>query len=432
MHDKANTSGKRSDSSTQNGVSRRSVLKTGALTTGAAALAGCSGILGGSGGDTLLIGSTFPLSGPFSAVGENEKQAVQLAVDHANEEGDIDREVEVEFADTASDPATGRQNARELVQNGAELLVGNVSNSVALSIGEMALEEEVIYINQGGGLNTTGSECRPNVFVTANNAVGQSTAATGYALREGLGSSVYSISMDFSWGQSHKQYIEEVLVPRHDAEFLGNTFTPISTEDFSQAITTAENSGADIIAFNQAIGALIRSANQADEFGILDEKTCCWPAVGVSAAEAIGQEIVSHENFVGGEVWYWELESEGAQNFASAYRDAYDQIPWGFSATEYAGTRTALKAMQAAGTTEMDPVRQELEGRELFPQVWGVGEYIRGCDHATTVPTQTVRGTPPEDFNGNNYFQVLDIPDSAEQVVETQMRTCEETGCQLS
>jgi len=88
--------------------------------------------------------------------------------------------------------------------------------------------------------------------------------------------------------------------------------------------------------------------------------------------------------------------------------------------------------MQAAGTTEMDPVRQELEGRELFPQVWGVGEYIRGCDHATTVPTQTVRGTPPEDFNGNNYFQVLDIPDSAEQVVETQMRTCEETGCQLS
>lgn len=410
-------------------VSRRKLLKTTGAGLTVSSFAGC--LSGQRADDSIFFGTTLPLSGPFSAVGQNIQQAVELAVSHTNEQGDAgESEVSVKFADTKTDPSTGQQRAREFIQDGADFLAGSFSNSVALSIGELASREELLYVNLGGGNSTTGEDCRSNVFVSATNAAQQASGSLGYVLTEGLGDSVYTISSDYSWGQDHKEWDEQYLAPEYGAEFLGNTWTEIGQSDFGQALAEARNSGADIIMFNQAAGDHVNSANQAHEFNMFDDFVCVWPATGITEAAAIGQDIISHENFYAGAVWYWEHETEESQAFVDAYSKEYDERPYGFSACMYVGVRSVLAAIGDSGTTEKRRLRQELEGSELFPQLWGVNEQFRACDHASTIPTMTVTGKEQSEFNKEeqNHFEILDFPENVE---EEQMRACEQTGCEM-
>jgi branched-chain amino acid transport system substrate-binding protein len=411
-------------------VSRRGYLKAAASGTAVTALAGCLG--GGAGSsETITIGGTIPTSGPYGTIGKNQKKAVNLAVTHANENGDAgDREVEVVFRDTKTDPQRGTQVARELLnQENADFLAGNFSSSVALAIGDLAQREDVIYTCVGGSNALTGKKCRSNVFNAGNSAVQQTSGGLKYVLEQGLGKSVYEISADYSWGQSIQNWNKNHIVPSFDdVEYLGNTFVEFGATDYSQSITEARYSGADIISFNLFASNHVQSARQASEFDLFEDFVCVWPATGVVEAEQIGANILSKENFYASAPWYWQHDASAAQEFVSSFNSEYNTRPLGFSASMYSGVRTTLKAIAAAGGTEASAVRGEMEDRELFPQLWGIGEKFRACDHRASIATMTVKGRKPSEVDGQNFFRILNVP---ENPAETQMRTCDQTGCSL-
>ena len=419
-----------SDGRSSGNVSRRKYLKAAAGGIALTGAAGClGGGLGGGGGDSITIGATIPTSGPYGTIGQNQKQAVDLAVTHANEDGDAgDREVEVVFKDTQTDTQRATQVARELLnQEGADLLAGNFSSSVALAIGELAQREDVIYTCVGGSNALTGKQCRANVFNAGNSAVMQTSGGLRYVLEEGLGKSVYEISADYSWGQSIQHWNETQIVPSFDGvKYLGNTFVDFGATDYSQAITKAQNSGADIISFNLFASNHVQSAQQAADFGLFQDHVCVWPATGIVEAEQISQDVLSHENFFASAPWYWQHDAPAAKKFADAFNKKFNTRPLGFSASMYSGVRTTLKAVAAAGGTDAADVRGEMEDRELFPQLWNVGERFRACDHRATIATMTVKGRPASEVDGQNFFRILNVPQNPEK---TQMRTCEQTGC---
>ncbi|WP_336328575.1 ABC transporter substrate-binding protein [Halovenus sp. HT40] len=376
-----------------------------------------------------MIGATIPTSGPYGNIGGNQVKGVELAVQHANEDGDVsDTEVEVEFRDTQTDTQEATQVARELLQRqNADFLAGNFSSSVALAIGELAQREDVIYTCVGGSNAITGGDCRSNVFNAGNSAVQQTSGGLKYVLDEGLGESVYEISADYSWGQSIQNWNENQIVASYDdVEYLGNSFVEFGATDYSQAITDARNSGADIISFNLFASNHVQSARQANEFDLFDDFVCVWPATGIIEAEQIGPDVLSNDNFYASAPWYWQHDAEGAQEFADAFQSEYGERPLGFSASMYAGVRTTLKAIDAAGGTETADIRNQMEDRELFPQLWGVGERFRACDHRASISTMTVQGRDPSEVDGQNFYEIINVPQNPE---ETQMRTCDQTGC---
>jgi hypothetical protein len=67
-----------------------------------------------------------------------------------------------------------------------------------------------------------------------------------------------------------------------------------------------------------------------------------------------------------------------------------------------------------------------MEDRELFPQLWGVGERFRACDHRASIATMTVQGRDPSEVDGQNYYEVINVPDDP---AEEHMRSCDQTGC---
>jgi len=419
--------------SLREGVTDRRSLLQAASVVGGLSLAGCINNLGGGGGggNSIKIGSPLPRSGPFASYGRNFVNAINLAVTHAREEGDAgDREIEVEFADTEGDPDRGRQAAQELINNGADVLSGNYSSAVALSIGELAQRRGLIYQCVGGSNAITGSDCRPYVFNTGNSAVQQSVTMP-YLLNERGGESVFILYSDYAWAQSYMQWNRDNTVPNNGGEVVGTQAVPLGTNDWSQPVTNARESGADHIHFAVTGTDLVRGVNQAFEFGLQEESIVSAAAATLSDVKAIGIDIMSNENFYpGGTSWYWEHSAPAAQEFSAAYRDEYDTVPLNFSASHYAGTRTLLRAIGEVGSTDPDDLRSELEGKELYPQLWGVGEKYRECDHRTSIATMIVQakqGLSQQNIDNGDVYTILDYPEDPESV----MRTCEETGCQM-
>ena len=408
--------------------SRRTLLKA----TGTVGLAGLAGCLGnGSGGSTIKIGGTVPQSGPYGAFGLNEKKGIQKAVDDANANNDAGdgKKVEVQFIDTKTDPATGRKKAQELINKDVDFLVGSLSSSVALAISDLAEKHKKIYMGFAGSNKITGSRCRPYTFIASSSAVQQTSSGLGSVLKQGLGKSVYEIAADYEWGHSIQNWNENHLVPHYNGNYVGKKFVPLGTSDFSQAITEAKNSGADIIQFTEFGLDFQKSAKQADQYGLFDQAVCVWPSVDIVDAKPVGQSTLANKNFFGGTTWYYQqTNSDAGKKFANEFTKKYNEPPTSFAAAAYASVRTLLRASKQAGGTKASDVQAKLEGAKLFPQLWGVGERFRKCDHRATISSPTIQGRSPSEVNEWNMFKVVDFPSNPEK---TQMRDCANTGCSL-
>lgn len=418
--------------SNQNGrLRRRSILKASAGVGTTLGLAGCLDGLGGGSDEELLIGSPLPLSGPFADYGNNFQQAFELLVDQANEDGGVDgRTVAIEFEDTEGDPDTGRRAAQELIDAGADFLSGNYSSGVALAISELAQRRGIIYQCVGGSNAITGEDCQPYVFNSGNSAVQQSVTMP-YLLNERGGESVYLLVSDYAWAHSYADWNEEVTIPENGGEVVGSRTVPLGTTDWSGPVSEAREAGADHIHFAVTGSDLVQGVNQAFEYGLQDESIISAAAATILDVQAIGLDIMTHENFYpGGTVWYWEHDTSASQEYSDAYREEFDQPPMNFSACHWTGTWTVLDAIEETGSTDPDDLRDALEDREFARQMWGVGERFRACDHRGTVATMVVQAKEnlsQENVDNGDVYNILSYPTDPESV----MRTCEETGCQM-
>ncbi len=413
--------------------SRRSLLKTASV--GAAGLtAGCLGGLSGgdSGVNKITIGGLSPLSGPYSISGERQKIAMEMAVDHAIEAGDTTAEVELLMADTESTPSAAQANAQQHLDDGADFIAGNISSAVAMALGELAQRRDVIFMGGAGDLTITSEKCMSNTFILSDGAVQQTNAALGHALRNDMGSSVFEITVDYSWGESIRGYNKETLIPEHNAEYAGNVFTPLGTSDFSQSLTEAKESGADIINITQYGGDQIRALSQADEFGLMDGDTIITvPSTTVAFAQQVGMDTFSYENLYGGVAYSWKLDTPENNSFVSDFKErSGGKIPLSYTPAYYCGLRMMLRTIEETGSTDSATLRGELEGKSIYPQIWNQGERIRECDHRATAPTMTIQGLPPAeaDVENGDIFDIVSVPEQLEQY----MRPCEETGCTMS
>lgn len=410
------------------GINRRKFLKVASAGVGVSGLAGCSGTPFGGGGsdETISVGGLYPLSGPYGGPGQKMQQGVQVGIELARENNDAgDREITFSDADSQAEPDTGRQRAQELINDGVDIIVGTYSASVEKSVVELADDNEVLTATFGVAPSTFQEDCSLYHFAPASPIWKQDHAVLGHALREGMGESVYTISANYSWGQTHRDNVENVVAPKYDAEYLGNTFTELGQGDYSQALTEAEESGADIIYSPTAGGDMVQMANQAGEFGLLEDIVFMWPVGGLTVAQQIDPSVITHENFYTGLGWYWQLDNEPTNTYVQNYRDRADDVPSWPSAIIYSALRTLLNSVRDVGSVDTAEVARATEGAAINPQLWSRDEYFRECNHANMFPYYLARGK--ENPEGSDYYELVATIDDYDEIY----RTCEETGCNI-
>jgi len=111
-------------------------------------LTACGSGGAGGGSSDVVVGAVIPLSGATSAAGEHIRRGYEMAQEQINAAGGIGgRQLRIEFADHAGDPATGAREARTLVQQrGAVALTGSYESGVTLVVGQTAEQLRVPYL----------------------------------------------------------------------------------------------------------------------------------------------------------------------------------------------------------------------------------------------------------------------------------------------
>lgn len=427
-----------SSNSSNNYPSRRSVLKTAGIGLTGVGLAGCTGLDGaggdgGSGDNTVNAVAPLPLSGPYAEPGKQVQNGIKLAIDHAKEDGLVG-EVKIEYPDTEVDPSTGRSRTQEVLKKkDINIMIGGFSSGVVASIADLARREQIPLYTMGGGSQPfRQGKCHRYLFTVGSSSWQQAAASYGPALRQGIAEKIYTISADYSGYHQVVDFSKDQVIPENDGTYVGNTYVPIGTGDFSSQIAKVEESDADALGVNLFGSDHVTLVNQAREFGLLEDMVLIAPNHGMSLAREIPNEILSKE--YASLNWYWEINAPGAQAYNSSYREQFGNAPSAWGALMYSGFYTALDAMNETGSTNPEDYIPASEGRK-YPkraQMWDRGEHIRACDHQTTVAMQFAVGTPANrlDTEKENYFDVLNLPENPAD----QMQTCQQAaknGCKL-
>ena len=369
---------------------------------------------------TVTVGILVPTSGPAGALGTAQEKGTELGVQYVNESEEFTFEIEPVYEDTETNPSTGRQKTRRIVEeNGAQYIAGGLESSVALGIADYVAQQDIVYMSGAATVELTGSQCNQNTFRNETNAAQQMAGAVDYAAEE-LGTKWWLHTSDGAYGQSAINQIERRIEAQNlNVDIVGRTMPERGTSDFGPYISQISNSEAEVLMIPKTGGDLINFMTQADNAALKEEVEIMGTALFAQASRtALGQSAVGTYSST---LYNHKLETGDNPRFVKAYQDEYDDTPGSFARVGYELIRTAARGIQESGTADPTEVRSTLEGLQMTT-VLGETSF-RPCDHQAVNPVWT--GEIIETETGTD-VELLDRVTG-----EDAIRPCEETGCSL-
>ncbi|MGO4914491.1 urea ABC transporter substrate-binding protein [Pseudogemmobacter sp. W21_MBD1_M6] len=325
--------------------------------------------------DTIKVGVLHSLSGTMAISETTLKDTMLMLIDEQNAKGGLlGKQLEAVVVDPASDWPLFAEKARELltVQN-VDVIFGNwtsVSRKSVLPVIE-ELNGLLFYPVQ-----YEGEESSRNVFYTGAAPNQQAIPATDYFLDE-LGVEKFALlGTDYVYPRTTNKILEQYLKDKGIAESdIFVNYTPFGHSDWSKIVADVVALGAD----GKKVG-VISTINGDANIGFYKELA----AAGVSAddipvvAFSVGEEELSGldtSNLVGHlAAWNYFMSADTPENktfidkwhaFAGPARVTNDPME-----AHYIGFNMWVNAVTAAGTTDVDVVRDAMYG-QTFPNLTG-------------------------------------------------------------
>ncbi|MBX3619474.1 MAG: branched-chain amino acid ABC transporter substrate-binding protein [Rhizobacter sp.] len=223
----------------------------------ATALAATALVCGAAQAAPLKIGLLETLSGPQASSGQAYRAGVRYAIDKLNASGGWNgAPVQLMEYDNQGGPAGASDKLKAAIADGVQIVVQGASSAIGGQLTEDVRKHnlrnpghEIVYINVGAeALELTGEKCNFHHFRFAGNAQVR-TKALVLAMKQAgvLGTKVYSINQNYSWGQDMEhavvdyaslggyQVVEKTL---HDVNKI---------QDFAPYVSKISASGAQTI-----------------------------------------------------------------------------------------------------------------------------------------------------------------------------------------
>ena len=343
------------------------ILKVAAPGLGLVLLAGCaSGApsqqpLGSTGGgDTIKVGVLHSLSGTMSISETSVRDASLLAIEEINAKGGVlGKKLEPIIEDGASDWPTFAEKSKKLIQRDQVAVVfgcwTSASRKAVLPVFE-SLKGLLFYPVQYEGLETS-----PNIFYTGATTNQQIVPAVEYLLKENK-KRVYLLGSDYVFPRTSNKIIK-LQLEAQGGTLVGEEYTPLGHTDYTTVVTKILAAKPDVV-FNTLNGdSNVAFFKQLKDAGAT---AATLPTMSVSVAEEETRGI-GPENMVGHLVawnYYQTTDTPENKKFVAAYKAKYgekrvtdDPIEAG-----YFGVYLWAAAVQKAGTTNVDKVREAARG----------------------------------------------------------------------
>ena len=339
--------------------------------------------------DTIKVGVLHSLSGTMAISETTLKDTVLMLIDEQNKKGGVNgKMLEAVVVDPASDWPLFAEKARELLTvSDVDVIFGcwtSVSRKSVLPVIE-ELNGLLFYPVQ-----YEGEESSKNVFYTGAAPNQQAIPATDYYLEE-LGVEKFALlGTDYVYPRTTNNILESYLqdkgIPEED---IFVNYTPFGHSDWSKIVSDVVALGAD----GKKVG-VISTINGDANIGFYKELA----AQGISAEDipvvafSVGEEELSGldtTNLVGHlAAWnyFQSAEADVNEEFITAWKAfaGEERVTNDPMEATYVGFNMWVNAVEEAGTTDVDPVREAMWGQE-FPNLTG-GTAVMGTNHHLSKP----------------------------------------------
>jgi ABC-type branched-subunit amino acid transport system substrate-binding protein len=418
-------------------VGRRSMLKIGAGAAGGMLLPAVPGVAlaaeekkpvgnfpAGVEGDSVFIGLTLDITGPYSAQGADQQKGYELAIEQLNagapeikkispltKKGVLGKTVKFGVADAETKPNTAVQAAtRFMHDNKAMVISGSTSSAVAIALQKVCDRERTIYLPAISGSNeTTGVDCQRYGFRLCYFAY-PPCKALAPVLAKSLGKDRKAIYLvpDYTYGHTTYDSMVE-FTEKQGWKTVGSQVHPLGAKDYSSFLINIANSGADTLVVIAYGADAANSIKQAKQFGLLEKMNIVVPYMSAFLEKEIGPEIMA--GVYGATGFWWTLEDKYpiAKDFVSAFEKKYKAKPRDSAYIAYLTTALWADAVERAGTFYPPDVIKAYEAGEV--RQGPVGDVtFRAGDHQGVINFPIVRGKKPGDMkNPDDYFEIVEV-----------------------
>ena len=426
--------------SQQGGVDRRTMLKMGLGAAGGALIAGAPGLVlaadkapvgnypAGVSGDSVFVGLTLDLTGPYSAEGADEQKGYELAIEQLNagapeiqkispltKKGILGKTVKYGVIDAETKPNSAVQAATRFIhENKAMMISGSVSSAVAIALQKVCDREKTIYLAAISGSNeTTGVDCQRYGFRLCYFAYSAAKAISP-VLAKSMGKNRKAVYLvpDYTYGHTTYDSMKE-FTEKEGWKTVGQQVHPLGAKDYSSYLINIANSGADTLVVIDYGADAANSIKQAKQFGILDKMSLVVPYMAPFLGEELGPEII--QGVYGATGFWWTLQDKYpiAKDFVTAFEKKFKQKPHDSAYIAYLNTALWADAIERAGTFyPPDVIKSYEKGQKRQGPVGEV--WFRPEDHQGVINFPIVRGKKPADMKDkSDLFEIVAVVDGA-------------------
>jgi branched-chain amino acid transport system substrate-binding protein len=369
----------------------------------------------------IKIGAGLGLTGPVAYLHEPWLQGAQLAVDEVNAEGGVNgRQVEISSLDNKGATEDGLAVTRELIHDQqVDFLMSGWMSNICMASTPEAEDAKIIYM----------AGCMTDAFTTSGGH-DYSFRATGNALMQGyVGAeymaarfpekkTYYLITANYEFGTSIRgfflEHLEELLP---DAEIVGEARPAFVESDFGPIISDIQAKDPDVVVYALAVAPPF--LQQAIALGMFQDR------IVFSVAGHIDQDLANYTEEAGAPIGMhgavyrsYVITDPAAGAFDTKIREKYGRAAISSHYYGYNSTRALLEAIDKAGSTDTDKVREALAGLEIKGSPFGPVT-IRACDHQVILPmwvgnvvwdsaNNEARVTNALEFNANDFYPGCD------------------------
>jgi branched-chain amino acid transport system substrate-binding protein len=357
--------------------SRRTLLKTGAAFAGASAL-GYPAIVRAQ-ATKIKIGHLTPLTGFLGAIGSYAQFGVKLAAEEINAAGGIMGKPIDLMSEDSVNPATASTKAQRMIeQDGAVVLVGEISSASSLTIMQVAERNKKVFFSTGARSDALrGKSCNrysfhcdiPNTVMV--NAVGTALNQKGMV----KGKKFFTLTADYIFGHDLLK-AAKVFFDANGANLIGDELIATDVTDFSPYLLKVRQAKPDVVCCNLAGNQVTNLVKQYAEFGFP------YPLVGFNLNT--GDAWAAGEGNLSGTwptVWYHTLDNPASKAFVAAFTKKYDKPPENHAWIDYITLKLLAQAIEETKSTESDALIAHFEKQTQFDIMKARKGYFRSWDH---------------------------------------------------
>ncbi|MDC0834700.1 Urea ABC transporter urea binding protein [Geitlerinema sp. FC II] len=362
-----------------NGLGRRKFLLYGSAAFGTSLLLkSCStppetgtdtgngdGATGGENGDTIKVGILHSLSGTMAISETTVVEAEKLAIKEINEAGGVlGKQIEAVVEDGASDWPTFAEKAEKLIDRDQVAVVFGCWTSASRKAVKDVFESKDHMLWYP--VQYEGQECSKNIFYTGAAPNQQIEPAVQWLL-DNKGTDFFLVGSDYVFPRTANTVIKEQL-KAEGGNTVGEDYLPLGSTEVTPIITKIQQALPDGgIIFNTLNGdSNVAFFKQMQGAGLTPDK---YPVMSVSIAEEEVRQI--GKEFLIGHYASWNyfqtVETPENEKWVQAFKAEYgeDRVTNDPMEAAYIMVYLWKQAVEQAGTTDLEAVRQAAIGQEF-------------------------------------------------------------------